>query len=235
MTTQRQLLDKLDSLVNQRVTVPTNPYGGQCVALIDNVLQYQGLFDLNFGYVNAIDCLYRAAQLGLKVTYFNGSNKPPIGSVWVSDCLPYHEFGHIGFTTGYNPDGTIITVEQNIDGNGDALFVGGWTRKVTHTLTPDGAFGYDNWQAPDQQLVGWFELPFDGTTAEENTTKLEELELNKDFILKNGKYGFGIYLSGKYMGLTDMGTVNSFRDSLQLPVVSLSDKDFLKFVETFGK
>ena len=65
MTTQQDLLNKINSLVDQRATVPTNPYGGQCVAFIDNILQYQGLFDLNFGYVNAIDCLDRAAQLGL--------------------------------------------------------------------------------------------------------------------------------------------------------------------------
>ena len=68
MTTQKQLLDTLDSVVNQRVTVPTNPYGGQCVALIDNILQYQGLYNLNFSYLNAINGLDRASALGLKVT-----------------------------------------------------------------------------------------------------------------------------------------------------------------------
>lgn len=238
MTTQKQLLDKLESVVNQRMEVPTNPYGGQCVALIDNILQYQGLYKLNFSYINAIDCLDRAANLGLKVTRFNGSNRPPIGSVWVSNCWPYHEFGHIGFVVAHNPDGTITTIEQNIDSNADALYSGGWTRKVIRNLSSDGTFSYVNWQAPAQQMLGWFELPFEDVKtaqAEEKTINLEELELNKDFVLKNGKYGFGVYIGGKYMGLTDMGTVNSFRDSLQLPVVSLSDKDFLKFVETFGK
>lgn len=32
MTTQKQLLDKLESVVNQRLTVPTNPYGGRPLA-----------------------------------------------------------------------------------------------------------------------------------------------------------------------------------------------------------
>lgn len=32
MTTQKQLLDKLGSVVNQRMEVPTNPYGGQTLA-----------------------------------------------------------------------------------------------------------------------------------------------------------------------------------------------------------
>ena len=167
MTSKTQLLNTLESLVNQRVTVPTNPYGGQCVALIDNVLQYQGLFNLNFSYLNAIDALSRAESLGLKVTRFNGSNNPPVGSVWVTNCLPYHQFGHIGFVVAENPDGTVTTVEQNIDGNADALYNGGWTRKVTRNLDSAGNFSYVDWDAPAQQMVGWFELPFDGMT--ENT------------------------------------------------------------------
>lgn len=166
MTSKTQLLNMLESLVNQRVTVPTNPYGGQCVALIDNVLQYQGLFNLNFSYLNAIDALGRAESLGLKVTYFNGANNPPVGSVWVTNCLPYHQFGHIGFVVGENPDGTVTTVEQNIDGNADCLSNGGWVRKVTRNLDSAGNFSYIDWSAPSQQMVGWFELPFDGMTQD---------------------------------------------------------------------
>lgn len=166
MTSKTQLLNTLESLVNQRVTVPTNPYGGQCVALIDNVLQYQGLFNLNFSYLNAIDALGRAESLGLKVTYFNGANNPPVGSVWVTNCLPYHQFGHIGFVVGENPDGTVTTVEQNIDGNADCLSNGVWVRKVTRNLDSAGNFSYIDWSAPSQQMVGWFELPFDGMTQD---------------------------------------------------------------------
>ena len=164
MTSQTQLLNTLDSLVGQRVTVPTNPYGGQCVSLVDYVLQYAGLFNLNFSYLNAIDGLDRAESLGLKATYFNGTNNPPVGSVWVTNCLPYHQFGHIGFVVAENPDGTVTTIEQNIDGNADCLENGGWTRKVTRNLDSAGNFSYIDWNAPSQQMVGWFELPFDGMT-----------------------------------------------------------------------
>lgn len=167
MTSKTQLLNTLDSLVNQRVTVPTNPYGGQCTALIDYVLQYAGLFNLDFSYMNAIDGLSRAESLGLKVTRFNSANNPPVGSVWVTNCLPYHQFGHIGFVVAENPDGTVTTVEQNIDGNGDALYNGGWTRKVTRNLDSAGNFSYIDWNAPTQQMVGWFELPFDDVENEE--------------------------------------------------------------------
>lgn len=166
MTSKTQLLDTLDSLVGQRITVPTNPYGGQCVALIDNVLQYQGLFNLNFSYLNAIDALSRAESLGLKVTRFNGANNPPVGSVWVTNCLPYHQFGHIGFVVAENQDGTVATIEQNIDGNADCLSNGGWVRKVTRNLDSAGNFSYIDWSAPSQQMVGWFELPFDGMTQD---------------------------------------------------------------------
>ena len=161
MTSKTQLLNTLDSLVNQRVTVPTNPYGGQCISLIDYVLQYAGLFNLDFSYLNAIDGLDRAENLGLKVTRFNGANNPPVGSVWVTNCLPYHKFGHIGFVVAENPDGTVTTVEQSIDGNADCLYNGGWTRKVTRNLDIAGNFSYIDWNAPTQQMVGWFELPFD--------------------------------------------------------------------------
>ena len=166
MTTKTQLLNMLESLVNQRVTVPTNPYGGQCVSLVDYVLQYAGLFNYDFSYLNAIDGLSRAASLGLKVTRFNGSNNPPVGSVWVTNCLPYHQFGHIGFVVAENPDGTVTTIEQNIDGNADCLYNGGWTRKVTRNLDSAGNFSYIDWNAPSQQMVGWFELPFDDSEIE---------------------------------------------------------------------
>lgn len=52
----------------------------------------------------------------------------------VTNCLPYHQFGHIGFVYAENPDGTVTTIEQNIDGNADRLYNGGWTRKVTRNL-----------------------------------------------------------------------------------------------------
>ena len=234
MTTQKQLLDKLESVVNQRLTVPTNPFGGQCVAAIDRILRYEGLFNLDFSYVNAIDCLDRAANLGLKVTRFNGSNRPPIGAVFVSNCWPYHEFGHIGFVVGYTADGGIITIEQNIDSNADALYNGGWTRKVIRNLSSDGTFSYVNWQAPAQQMLGWFELPFEDVKADIEINNLEDLKLMKEFILKNGKYGFGVFVGGKYIGLSDIGSVNSFKDTLGLPVVSLGNDDFKRFTEAHG-
>ena len=234
MTTQKQLLDKLESVVNQRLTVPTNPFGGQCVAAIDRILHYEGLFNLDFSYVNAIDCLDRAANLGLKVTRFNGSNRPPIGSVWVSNCWPYHEFGHIGFVVGYTADGGIITIEQNIDSNADALYNGGWTRKVIRNLSSDGTFSYVNRQAPAQQMLGWFELPFDAPKADIVIKNLEDLKLMKEFIVTSKKYGYGVFVGGKYVGLSDIKSVNSMKDRLGFAIVELGDDDFLRFSKAHG-
>lgn len=234
MTTRKQLLDKLESVVNQRLTVPTNPFGGQCVAAIDRILQYEGLYHLDFSYVNAIDCLDRAANLGLKLTYFNGSNRPPIGSVWVSNCWPYHEFGHIGFVVGYTADGGIITIEQNIDSNADALYNGGWTRKVIRNLSSDGTFSYVNWQAPAQQMLGWFELPFDAPKADIVIKNLEDLKLMKEFIVTSKKYGYGVFVGGKYVGLSDIKSVNSMKDRLGFAIVELGDDDFLRFAKAHG-
>ena len=234
MTTQKQLLDKLESVVNQRLTVPTNPFGGQCVAAIDRILHYEGLFNLDFSYVNAIDCLDRAANLGLKVTRFNGSNRPPIGSVWVSNCWPYHEFGHIGFVVGYTADGGIITIEQNIDSNADALYNGGWTRKVIRNLSSDGTFSYVNWQAPAQQMLGWFELPFDAPKADIVIKNLEDLKLMKEFIVTSKKYGYGVFVGRKYVGLSDIKSVNSMKDRLGFAIVELGDDDFLRFSKAHG-
>lgn len=232
MTTQRQLLDTLDSVVNQRVTVPTNPYGGQCVALIDNILQYQGLYDLNFSYLNAINALDRASMLGLKVTYFNGSNNPPVGSVWVSSCLPYHAFGHIGFVAAEHADGTITTIEQNIDGNSDALYNGGWVRKVRRNLSDDGTFSYVDWNAPSQRMVGWFELPF---TEEPTAPQQQEIteKRGKETMLvmrsHSGKQGYFGVVGDTVFGIGHIETVQSLINA-GAAEISIHDDDFNRII-----
>ena len=100
------------------------------------------------------DCLDCAASLGLKVTRFNSSSNPTAGAVFVSNCLPYHEFRHIGFVVAHNPDSTVKTIEKNIDSNADALYNGVLTRKVIRKIYSDGIFSYVNWQAPAQQMLG---------------------------------------------------------------------------------
>lgn len=231
MTTQRQLLDTLDSVVNQRVTVPTNPYGGQCVALIDNILQYQGLYDLNFSYLNAINGLDRASALGLKVTYFNGYNNPPIGSVFVSDCSPYHPYGHIGFVVAEHADGTITTIEQNIDGNADALYNGGWVRKVRRNLSDGGTFSYVDWNAPSQRMVGWFELPFteEPTALQQANTKKRGKETMLVMRSHSGKQGYFGVVGDTVFGIGHIETVQSLINA-GAAEISIHDDDFNRII-----
>lgn len=230
MTTQRQLLDTLNSVVNQRLTVPTNPYSGQCVAAIDNILQYQGLYNLNFSYVNAIDGLDRASILGLKVTYFNGSNNPPVCSVFVSDCSPYHPFGHIGFVVAEHADGTITTIEQNIDGNADALYNGGWVRRVRRNLSSDGTFSYVDWNAPSQRMIGWFELPFtqEATAPQQVSTKKRGKEM---LVMRShsGKQGYFGVVGDTVFGIGHIETVQSMINA-GAAEISIHDDDFNRII-----
>ena len=231
MTTQKQLLDTLNSVVNQRLTVPTNPYGGQCVAAIDNILQYQGLYNLNFSYLNAIDGLDRASLLGLKVTYFNGSNNPPICSVFVADCSPYHPFGHIGFVIAVHADGTITTIEQNIDGNADALYNGGWVRRVRRNLSSDGTFSYVDWNAPSQRMVGWFELPFtpEATEAQQSSTKKRGKEKMLVMRSHSGKQGYFGVVGDTVFGIGHIETVQSLINA-GAAEISIHDDDFNRII-----
>lgn len=232
MTTQRQLLDTLNSVVNQRVTVPTNPYGGQCVALIDNILQYQGLYNLNFSYLNAIDALDRASILGLEVTYFNGSNNPPVGSVFVSDCSPYHPFGHIGFVVAEHADGTVTTIEQNIDGNADALYNGGWVRRVRRNLSSDGTFSYIDWNAPSQRMIGWFELPFTPEpTAPQQQENTEKRGKETMLVMRShsGKQGYFGVVGDTVFGIGHIETVQSLINA-GAAEISIHDDDFNRII-----
>lgn len=232
MTTQRQLLDTLNSVVNQRLTVPTNPYGGQCVAAVDNILQYQGLYNLNFSYLNAIDGLDRASILGLEVTYFNGSNNPPVGSVFVSDCSPYHQFGHIGFVVAEHADGTVTTIEQNIDGNSDALYNGGWVRRVRRNLTSDGTFSYIDWNAPSQRMIGWFELPFTPEpTAPQQQENTERRGKETMLVMRShsGKQGYFGVVGDTVFGIGHIETVQSLINA-GAAEISIHDDDFNRIV-----
>lgn len=232
MTTQRQLLDTLNSVVNQRLTVPTNPYGGQCVAAVDNILQYQGLYNLNFSYLNAIDGLDRASILGLEVTYFNGSNNPPVGSVFVSDCSPYHQFGHIGFVVAEHADGTVTTIEQNIDGNSDALYNGGWVRRVRRNLSSDGTFSYIDWNAPSQRMIGWFELPFTPEpTAPQQQENTEKRGKETMLVMRShsGKQGYFGVVGDTVFGIGHIETVQSLINA-GAAEISIHDDDFNRIV-----
>lgn len=132
-------------------------YGTQCVDL-PNYLSV-----LYFGkalWGNAIDLLNSAAALGYKVEYNevgNVDSRPLAGAVFVMDTtyIAGHPYGHTGVVTQDSDGYTMRTIEQNIDGNEDSLYVGGPARYNERNF--DG-------------IVGWFYFPVDDTvTISENS------------------------------------------------------------------
>lgn len=135
-------------------------YGTQCVDL-PNYLSV--LFFGKALWGNAIDLLNSAAALGYTVEYNEAGNldsKPRAGAVFVMDTtyIYGHPFGHTGVVIEDSDGYTMKTIEQNVDGNADSLYVGGPARYMERNF--DG-------------IVGWFYFPVDDT-------EVGEVKLNTD-------------------------------------------------------
>lgn len=121
-------------------------YGSQCVDLINDIgKKFFGI--MLWG--NAIDLLNAAAAAGLKVTYDAPGVNPKAGDVVVIDSIAAgygHQYGHVCIAVDDSDGYTITTVEQNIDGNADALDNGGPTRHSSRDF---------------RGVVGWFTYPYD--------------------------------------------------------------------------
>ena len=130
-------------------------YGTQCVDE-PNYLSVKYFGKQLWG--NAIDLLNSAASLGYKVEYNevgNLNSKPKAGAVFVMDTTYVygHSYGHTGVVIEDSDGYTMKTVEQNVDGNADALYVGGPARYMTRDFTG---------------IVGWFYFPTDDIPADNN-------------------------------------------------------------------
>lgn len=121
-------------------------WGTQCVDLPNSISSQ--LFGLAL-WGNAIDLLNSAAANGFVVEYNEAGNmdsKPRAGAVFVMDTtyIYGHPYGHTGLVIADSDGYTMQTIEQNIDGNADSLYVGGPARYNTRNF--DG-------------VVGWFYFP----------------------------------------------------------------------------
>lgn len=155
MVTAQDVVNYTNTLVGKKVTVPTNPYGGQCIALIDHIVQHFTDDKKNMANINAIDGLKKAKQNGFPVIENDPNDLyliPQPGDIVITtEAWPY---GHIFVVVSADTKG-MHTIEQNIDGyrddngNGinDQLEVGGggYTRK-----------NYRDYS----HVVGWFRLPY---------------------------------------------------------------------------
>lgn len=162
MTTAQEVVAYAKSKLNQKVTVPTNPYGGQCVAFIDHIIQH--FSNKNLAYTNAIDCLKKAKSQGLEVIYNNPNDVnliPKSGDFFVMSSVASNgvDYGHIGVVVSADTKG-MITLEQNIDGYSDN------NRNGINDQLEIGGGGYvRNNKRSYAGVTGWFRLPYDNKTG----------------------------------------------------------------------
>lgn len=159
MATLNDILGYAESLANQGVGADADgAYGTQCVDLPNSI-------SINFFgralWGNAIDLLNSAAGLGYEVVYDAVGVNPRAGAVFVMDTtyIYGHSYGHTGIVIEDSDGYTMRTIEQNIDGNADSLYVGGPARYNTRDFNG---------------IVGWFYFPVDGQPAQ--VTSIEPSE-----------------------------------------------------------
>ena len=158
MTTKTQAVTFLQNEVNKPHDFD-GYYGSQCVDLINFYLDKFWGVRLSG---NAIDLLDSAKRQGMTVIYDAPGVNPKAGDVFVMS-VPTHPYGHTGVVLEDSDGYTIKTVEQNIDGNADALTVGGPARLNERDFT-----GIIGWIRPE------FETENSNGSYTEDTTYLRQ-------------------------------------------------------------
>lgn len=203
-----KVTDYAYSLLDKRVTVPYNPFGGQCVSFVDHLSTH--FTGKNLAYTNAIDLLEKGKSQGFKVTYFTGSEIPKVGDIWVT-ATSNHPFGHTGIFTKVDKTGSYFTtLEQNVDLNGDALENGGWVREKNRTLYVDGTFTYDNDILLSQKMIGWFTFYEEEPIAKKTEAKKEKEDNNDMITISAPKRGIALMMGGKFLPILDSKTPTVF-------------------------
>lgn len=152
MTTVNDVISFAKNLADNGIGVDQDgAWGTQCVDL-PNAISSQLFGKALWG--NAIDLLNSASSLGYQVEYNevgNADSKPKAGAVFVMDTtyLYGHQYGHTGLVIADSDGSTMETIEQNIDGNADSLYIGGPARYTSRNF--DG-------------VVGWFYFPTDDSS-----------------------------------------------------------------------
>lgn len=155
MVQPKTITNDLTSKLGQNIDAD-GMYGSQCVDTINYVLKKY--FNITL-WGNAIDLPQAAKAKGL--TWIdnevgNVNSKPQEGDFFVMDTtnLYGHPYGHTGYVV--SSDGyTMVTYETNVDGNADALSVGGPLRKLNRDFAG---------------VIGWFRPKYEGTTTTSKAT-----------------------------------------------------------------
>lgn len=149
MVTVKEVINWAEDLANRGVGIDQDGvYGTQCVDL-PNAISSKFFGKPLWG--NAIDLLNSAKSNGYTVEYNvvgDVNSKPNAGAIFVMDTtyLYGHPFGHTGLVIADSDGYTMQTIEQNVDGNADCLYVGGPARYKTRDFSG---------------IVGWFYPPYD--------------------------------------------------------------------------
>ena len=152
MVKRQDVVNEACYLANRGIGVDADGYfGSQCAdEIVYLIMKYFKI--LLEG--NAIDFLNSAKANGFYVKY-NASDdiNPKAGDIFVMDtqALYGHPFGHTGVVIEDSDGYTIKTVEQNIDGNADALEIGGPARYNTRSFAG---------------IVGWFRPPYEDDASD---------------------------------------------------------------------
>lgn len=168
MTTANEIVQYCVNLANSGMGVDKDGmYGTQCADLPCFVAKNWFGVDL---WGNAIDLLDSASAQGWEVHRMPTEANPRAGATFVM-AVAGHQFGHTGIVIEDSDGYTMRTVEQNIDGNADALYVGGPARFNTRDFTG---------------VIGWFYPPYQGDAV---TQTVSTDPKTSDTIVETSKAG----------------------------------------------
>ena len=147
MTTKFEVINWARSLADQGIGWDADGvYGTQCVDLTNGIATR--FFDKPL-WGDAINLLDSAQAQGFEVIYDAIGVNPLAGDCFVMQTWA-HQYGHTGLVIEDSDGYTIKTIEQNIDGNYDALIHGAPARYNERAFT-DG----------DGRIIGWIRFPYD--------------------------------------------------------------------------
>lgn len=174
MVKRQDVVNEACYLANRGIGVDADgAFGTQCADLPNYIsINY---FGKRLGG-NAINFLDSAQDNGYYVKYNAPDDiNPKAGDVFVMDtqALYGHPYGHTGVVIEDSDGYTIKTVEQNIDGNADALEVGGPARYNTRSFAG---------------IVGWFRPPYEDDASDATETGSDTESVIDDWKEINGAW-----------------------------------------------
>ncbi|OFI48022.1 hypothetical protein BG262_00540 [Floricoccus penangensis] len=166
---------------------------------------------------NAIDLLNSAKSVGYKVEYYTPGMKPKAGAIFVQNSWFPNEYGilvnygHTGLVILDSDGKTMKTIEQNVDGNPDALVNGGPARYRNHVINSD--------------ILGWFYPPYSDLDKplKDNNKNIEEED--DMFIVTANNRGIALMQGGLFLGFLDAEDPKSFMQA-GIPVYKVATKTF---------